>query len=231
MADKLPRPLASGLMPGDVKWLETLVTELLADGETRRTPQAQRILTLLQYHEGDFRLDAADREQKLKDQWAAWDREASMRHCIVCSEIGWTQDLSGRSHSICMGCGRPLCLMHLVVHKVLEGDKAATPEAHRQWVEEQYRGKYGRAYPEHPTLIERSEGGLQINLPVFSGMRDKYTIFPDEYEQHWKHRCRTPIPHKDMNVLRAEQGILMQALVDIDKEMESAKEVDDDQVR
>lgn len=219
MADRSPRPLPSGLMPGDIDWLATLTTELLADGETRQTPQAQRILGMLKEHEHDFRLNSAEREQKLKDQWHAWEREAQNRHCIVCTEIMWTQDMSGKDNVLCMGCGRPMCLTHYMVHKAMEGD-GPTPEQHQAAARELCLRIYGVPDWRNLSIAQRASLSTEILLPMRG--RDTYTIYVNEYEQHWKHRCRTPIPHKDMKVLRIEQAIHQAELIRIDKEMEEA---------
>lgn len=219
MAD---RPLHSGLMPGDIEWLETLVTEVLAGGETRRAPQAQRVLDLLKRHGDDFRLDIEEREKKLHAEWEAWEREAQNRHCIICSAIMWTQDMSGKNNVVCMGCGRPLCITHYLVHKALESGYLS-PEQQLQSMREASQRLYGTTDWQRLSIAQRASFSLEVKLPSGRHVTEKsYTIYAGEYEQHWIHRCRTPIPHKDMNVLRVEQGLLYQALVEIDKQMESA---------
>lgn len=216
--------LPSGLVAGDIDWL---VQMLMPDGMGSEglSTQGQRIVELLREHENDFRLDSPEREQKLKDQWEAWSREAQNRHCIVCSEIQWTQDMSGKNNVICMGCGRPLCITHYLVHKALEEATYPTPEQQQAAARVACDRRYGVPHWRDLSISQRAALSLEVKLPSstrFGNGRHTYTVYVDEYEQHWRHRCRTPIPPKNLRVLRAEQAALHQALVEVDKEMETA---------
>lgn len=222
--------LFSGLVVGDVDWLAQM---LVPDGmgPEGMSEQGQRIIELLRAHESDFRLDANARELKLKAEWTAWEREAHRRCCVVCSEVMWTQDMSGREHVICIGCGRPLCLTHYLVHKKMEEPRrpVATaqrvflpPDQHMAVLREKWQREHGQPMPEFLTLTQRAELATRLDLVLARGGEQSYTLFPDEYAAHWNHRCRTPIPPKNLRVLRAEQAALIAALVDIDKEMETA---------
>lgn len=201
------------LLDEDIDWLIRMVTP---DGMavTKLPVEAQRLIERLRDPGEQAKWE--EREQQLKERFAAFDREASRLHCIVCSEIQWTQDMSGKNNVICIGCGRSFCFTHYLVHKQMESG-FASPEEHLKAM----NATVGREYSSALSIAERATWGLTVHLPTKS-RRDTYTIFMGEYEKHWKHRCRTPIPHKDMNVLRAEQAILQGLLIDIDKEMESA---------